>query len=334
MTAGRKIRNMDDLAELAGVSGACVSLALRNSPALSAEVRSRICRLAEENGFKPRAYNRRSSTSKKHQEEAFGPFLVLYYEIPGEPDPVRDGLCPALFLLLNERRIPYKYMSCQELMANPEVVNEYQGILFYNDPDDFMLPPEIPVAQMFGWAPMRQGQDRITANDQQVVELAVEQLTKSKIDRAVIIWSHEMVAIPNHPRISGFLDSMKARGIAVESLPFHEKKADFLPILKNYLAAGSDQIGFFAFNAYCGLKLCCALDSLGLMERYGKQGMVVCDHSPLLYSFTPRPVMIDLNLPLMAEFALDALCRRLKRPDLPRTILLQSPSLVSFVSAE
>ena len=44
--------------------------------------------------------------------------------------------------------------------------------------------------------------------------------------------------------------------------------------------------------------------------------------------------MIDLNLPQMAEFALEALLRRLKRPELPGTVLLQSPVLISFNSSE
>ena len=70
------------------------------------------------------------------------------------------------------------------------------------------------------------------------------------------------------------------------------------------------------------------------MSKYGDSGLVVCDNSPLLYSFSPRPVMIDLNLPQMAEFALEELLRRLKRPELPGTVLLQSPVLISFNSSE
>ena len=42
----------------------------------------------------------------------------------------------------------------------------------------------------------------------------------------------------------------------------------------------------------------------------------------------------NLNLPQMAEFALEALLRRLKRPELPGTVLLQSPVLISFNSSE
>ena len=60
MASTRKVRNLDDLAERAGVTAATVSMALRNSPLLSEKMRERICRLAEESGFKPRTYRRRA----------------------------------------------------------------------------------------------------------------------------------------------------------------------------------------------------------------------------------------------------------------------------------
>lgn len=171
MASTRKVRNLDDLAERAGVTAATVSMALRNSPLLSEKMRERICRLAEESGFKPRTYRRRALPKETAEDGENGPLLVLYYEFPGEPDPVREGIMPALFLMLNERRIEYRYISCQELMADPSIVKDYRGILFYNDPEDFVLPPDIPAAQVFGWEPMREGQDRVTTNDSLVVRL-------------------------------------------------------------------------------------------------------------------------------------------------------------------
>ena len=105
MASTRKIRNLDDLAMQAGVTAATVSMALHNSPLLSDEMRSRICRLAEENGFKPRRYRRKIQPDSTAVCKEPGPLLVLYYEFPGDPDPVREGLMPPLFLLLNERKI-------------------------------------------------------------------------------------------------------------------------------------------------------------------------------------------------------------------------------------
>ena len=50
MASVRKVRNLDDLAERAGVTAATVSMALHNSPLLSEKMRDRIQRLAEESG--------------------------------------------------------------------------------------------------------------------------------------------------------------------------------------------------------------------------------------------------------------------------------------------
>ena len=324
------IKNLDDLALRAGVTAATVSMALRNSPQLSEQMREKINALARENGFKPRIYRRRSTPQPlKHSGKQYGPLLVLHYEHPGEPDPVRDGIMQTLFLLLSERKIEYKYISTAELMANPELSRNFHGIIYYNDPDDFVLPPEIPTVQIFGWKPMRDRQDRITANDGEIVRLVTQHFSKHDVRRGAIVWCREM-ATEKHPRIEGFLKAMKENGIEAESIPFEKHSSTLLPIMRQYLREGWSQTGLFAFNAFCGLKLCCALESFDVLALLAKRGLVVCDNSPLLYSFTPRPTMIDLNLPMMAEFALDTLCRRLDRPELPETILLQAPKMISF----
>jgi len=55
MTFQRKTRNLTDLAQKAGVTAATASMALRNSPRLSDEVKDRIRQIAEEDGFTPRS---------------------------------------------------------------------------------------------------------------------------------------------------------------------------------------------------------------------------------------------------------------------------------------
>lgn len=332
MAVNGEIRNLDDLAEKAGVTAATVSMALRNSPRLSEEVRGRICALARESGFTPRSYRRRATVRKPEADFGrYGPLLVLHYELPGEPDPVRDGVIPPLLLLLNERKIEYRYLTTREVMENPKLTNDFRGLVYYNDPSDFTLPAGIPTVQIFGWQPMREGQDRITANDEQIVRLVANYFRRIAVKRAAIVWCREMLpANGEHPRISGFLRMMGELGIETDSIPFDKSTPALLPTMREYLKDGPQKVGLFAFNAFCGLKLCCALDSMGLMEVFASRGLVVCDNSPLLYSFSPRPAMIDLNLPAMAEFALDALCRRLERPELPETILLQAPKMVTF----
>lgn len=334
MKAGGKVKNLDDLALKAGVTAATVSLALRNSPQLSEQMREKIHALARESGFTPRVYRRRNAqeqSGRGNSRKPYGPLLLLHYEFPDEPDPVRDGIMQPLFLLLNERKIEYRYVSTREVMENPALVDHFRGIIYYNDPDGFRLPPVIPAVQIFGWSPIREGQDRITANDQQIVQLVTEHFRKLNVERAAIVWCREMVS-GKHPRIEGFREAMAECGVEVRSIPFEKNSPALRGEMEEYLKAGNGKVGLFAFNAFCGLKLCCALDSLGVLAQLVESGLVICDNSPLLYSFSPRPTMIDLNLSMMAEFALDTLCRRLDRPDLPETILFQSSRIAVFSS--
>ena len=73
--------------------------------------------------------------------------------------------------------------------------------------------------------------------------------------------------------------------------------------MREYIESGDDRIGFFGFNAFGGVKLCCALEALGLLSKYAGSNILVCDKSVLLNSFYPSPTMIDLNLPAMAARA-------------------------------
>ena len=325
----KKPRNLDDLARQAGVTVATVSMALRNSPLVAGPTRERINLMAREVGFTPRPYTR------KHREHAvkhedIGPILILKYEIPGRncADPVQESLSNALFLLMNERKIEYRYMDYLDVAAEPSILEEFRGVVYYNDlPEEAV--PEMPAVQIFGWNPHKRMRDRITANDAEVVELAIEHLCRMPIDRAAITWCREMVELhPNHPRITGFLEKMKTRGCEVTALDYARNEPDYLSMVKCYIENGGDRIGFFAFNAECGLKLCCALESLGVLKKYAEAGLIICDNSPILSTFMPAPVRIDLNMPMMVEYALDTLTRRILRPELPEVTLLQSPRLL------
>lgn len=146
--------------------------------------------------------------------------------------------------------------------------------------------------------------------------------------RAAVVWQRNMVQIPDHPRISLFLSRMKAFGIQAEPMPFDREAPDFTERMRNLIESGDERIGFFGFNALCGVKLCCALESLGLLRKYSPDRVVVCDKSLMLRGFFPCPVMIDLNLSVMAERAVEMLVWRLANPEAPGVLMLQSPKLL------
>ena len=188
-----------------------------------------------------------------------------------------------------------------------------------------LIPERIPAVQVFGWEKQRRNCDRITANDGQIVALAVEFLRKAGVERSAIFWRDDIVRIPDHPRITRFLAEMNALGIETTEFRFGKYDTDFTGRLKQYIEAGSERIGFFGFNARCGVKLCCGLDSLGLLQKYSPTNVIVCDNSVLLRDFWPNPALIDLDLPLMAKRALEMLFWRMEQPGIPEAFVLQAP---------
>ena len=327
MTTPRKPRNLTDLARQMNVTAATVSLALRNSPLLSAEVREKIQRTAAELEFSPRAYTRRTKSNRVKEKSGLGPVMLLLDD-HGEEDPVRDGIMPVVSQNLSRYGLEHQYINQSRLRENPELLKEFKGIVFCNDLKGIQLPENYPGVQVFGWEARGPALDRITTNDDEIVSLAVEYLCRAGVKRAVIIWQRNMVQIPRHPRIACFLERMNELGIQAAPMPFDREEPDFSGRMKELISSGDDRIGFFGFNALCGVKLCCALESLGLLRKYSLHSVLVCDKSLLLNGFFPRPAMIDLNLPAMAERAVNLLIGRLGKPEYPGILMLQSPRLL------
>ncbi|WP_302454188.1 LacI family DNA-binding transcriptional regulator [Victivallis vadensis] len=328
MSLVRKPRNLTDLARQAKVTAATVSLALRDSPQVSSEVKERIRQMAAEQGFTPRTYNRRPKPQPSKRHAHLGPILLLHYDAD-EGDPVRDGILPTILEKLNKHGVEYEYLNQEELRKNPVLLEIFAGALYYNDLKGITLPEDFPAAQIFGWDPMGAALDRITTNDFEVVNIAFDFFRRAGVRRAAIVWREDMVLIPDHPRIAGFLSRMDAAGIAASPLSFRREDPDFTARMKEYIESGDDRIGFFGFNALCGVKLCCALDALGLLAKYSERSILICDKSILLSGFYPRPAMIDLNLPAMADRAVEMLLYRLANPETPGLLALQSPRLLT-----
>lgn len=229
MATQRKPRNLNDLARQANVTAATVSMALRDSPQVSVQVREKIRQLAAEQGFTPRAYNRRPRTERPVRKQAhLGPVaLLLSQEGSGNnplwgirEDPILGPVLPVILERFNRYGIDYACLAPAEAKENPALLNAYNGVLYHNDLKGWTLPEQVPAVQIFGWERMLPRQDRITANDDRVAELATSHLTRSGVKRAVIIWREDMVQIPDHPRIVRFIQRMKEAGVPVTPMPF------------------------------------------------------------------------------------------------------------------
>ena len=113
MALCRKPRNLNDLAGQLNVTAATVSLALRNSPLLSAEVGERIRRTAAESVFSPRSYTRRAK-EKTAVKPVTGTVMLLMND-HGEEDPLRDGVMPIVSQGLSRYGIEHRYVNLSPL---------------------------------------------------------------------------------------------------------------------------------------------------------------------------------------------------------------------------
>ncbi len=329
MTEMKRIRNLTDLAKRMGCTATAVSMALRDSPQLSQELREKIQKLARENNFSPRNYSRRKSVREKKRYSHLGPLLLLHNDSYNEPNPARDQTMPCAFQLLNQYGVEYSYVEISELRANPDRFREFSGLLYYND-QEIDIPEELPAMQIFGWKELKANQDRVTVDDEKVAELSIDFFLRAGVKRVAMVWREDMILnFYEHPRVKRLERRLNAEGVPVTPILFSREDTDFVDRLQDYIRKGDSSIGFFAFNAVSGLKLCSALDIMHLMSLYAPGNLLVCDNDFLLQNFWPRFHFIDLNFSMLTRRAVDGLLWRLENPDSPESVTYLSPRLVS-----
>lgn len=330
MSRPTKVKNLNDVARIAGVTAAAVSLALRDSDQLSAELKARIRKIADEHGYTPRSYRKRNGLAAGLSGKSSGPVLLINND-EGLDDPVANAIIPQILQLSNSLGFELQLCHYLELRDNPALFSKYAGVIFYNDPKGIEIPSGLPAVQIFGWKPLPPCRDRVTANDEQIVDLAVNYLTRNgKITKSVIGWRRDSL-LPDvpHPRIERFIERMTALGSEVLSLSYLQDTADVPARIMEFLGTTPfEKCAFFGFNGISGLKLCCALESIGLFGRFGASQVLVCDNTVLLRSFWPQPALIDLNFPVMAERAVTLLLWRLAHPQTPGVLMLQEARLI------
>lgn len=114
-----------------------------------------------------------------------------------------------------------------------------------NNPENIGLVPEsVPMVQGFGREPLWKNCDRITADDEKIVELAVTYLLRSDINRSAFFGRSDMVRCSQHPRIVHFPKRMNTAGIEVAEFVFGKYDTDFTKQLKAYIESGSEKSAF------------------------------------------------------------------------------------------
>ena len=322
---------MADIAEQLGISTVAVSLALRGSPQVSKELRSRVARIAAEHGFRTRRYPQRRGSSAAGTLQ--GRIAVVKGSYFSDSYPVAALIRSSVLQRLNERKVPFEVVPFERLEAEPALLDDCRGILsdYSCKPEQCRLFAGHPHASVMneelGIGPW----DLYKANDLQAGELAAEYLIGRGFAQTLLVYGEPMSFRPEtNPRLQGFRNRMKTERIPVTELrcDYAESSGSVTGRFKALLDRFGNRLGIFAFNDLLAYRICLTLDFLGLVRRPGELEIISCDNTFLLKGFNPPVPEVDLHIQEIASRAVDGLLWRIENPSACAADLLVRPGLV------
>ena len=318
--------SMSEIAEYLGITKVSVSLALKNSPLISDELRKQVQQLARATGFSPRKYRKQTGDSSARDPVAlFDPKL--------QSDPVAQELLSSMMQRLKELRIPFELVSNQELEKSDGALAGFSGVIFH-----YATPPEL--TRRFATLPqifIMKEDTNVTAvdiykpNELIAGKLAADYLIRQGFRELLLIWEKKWTYNPSeHMRLEGFRRQAGMHHIKVRELGYDQSES--LEPFSNELLKNLEEVnrhaGIFAFNDQIAFTTCIILNMLGFERKKGELELISCDNTHLLRSLTPVPPAIDLHHGELARRAVDGLLWRIRNPNaLPQEVLL-FPELV------
>lgn len=328
--AAEKIKSMADIAEHLGITKVSVSLALRNSPLISNELRERVQRVAQSAGFKPRSYRRRLPAPGL-------PFaanrVALLFEPDRNTDPVAQEILNHVMRRLNELQMPFELVPCPELYRSPKVLDGFSGVIFHFSlrptyTEAFANLPQVAIMhEEIDFGPW----DSYKPNEIFAGKLAAEYLLSQGFRKTLIVWEEEWAYRPgDHPRLEGFRKQIRTAGGEVAEIGYNHRGRlqEFHHRFKELLEENGNRLGIFAFCDQIAYQVSTMLNVYGIERRAGELELISCDNTPLIRSVHPTLPVVDLHIPEIAASAVDGLLWRLRNPDAMRRDVLFRPSLV------
>ncbi len=333
-SADPKPGTMADIARRLGVTTVSVSLALRNSPLISQELRERVRQLAEEVGFRPRPYRRRAKSGSvgfARSSSVSGRIGVLF-AADNANDPVAAVITNSIVKRLTERKVPFAIYSCEELYVDPSPVRACAGVIFHYCLNPIYLPmlegiPQVAVMHeeiTFGpW-------DSFKPHEVFAGRLVADYLLAQGFRRVMVTWGEGQAFEPeHHARLEGFRQQIRAAGFEPIELVY--------PIVgggREYVAAVRElldspiPLGVFAFCDQAAYRICNVLQLLNRERIPGELEVVSCDNTYLIKEFVPPLPVVDLHIAEIASRAVDGMIWRLENPEASYQEVLLRPELI------
>lgn len=326
----QKPRTMVDIANMLGISKVSVSLALRNSPTISPELRDQVQQVAEEVGFKVRGYHRKSKAVQTASQ--FGRVAVLSTS-ENSSDPVAQLITNSVMKRLIHLKIEFSEFDVKQVNAEPELLANYAGLIYHYNFHPWEYPQFNGLAQVSimneeaelgSW-------DSYKPNEFFAGQLAANYLIGQGFVKAVIAYdSHWAYQAESHARLEGFRRQMRKAGVETTEFSYcgNDMPQEYLQALLAALENFNNRAGIFAFNDQVAYKVCHTLSFAGIVRRPGELEVVSCDNTYLIRTLSPPLPAVDLHIGEIASRAVDGLLWRIQNPLASFQQVLINPELV------
>ena len=321
-------KSMADIAQMLGITTQSVSLALRNSPLISQELREQVQRIAEKMDFKARSYRKRRNSGDN------GGKIMVLHEAANSEDPVAQQIMNSVMTRLSELKMTFEVCSCEDLYDNPVLVEGFTGVIYHycfrpwfasileGIPQVTIMHEEIDLGPWDSYKP----------NEMLAGKLAANYLIDQGFKQVLLIWEHRMAYhAESHPRLQGFRNRMREAGVEVVELSYGNDDKDphvFFESLISSLKRFGNHAGIFAFCDQVAYKVCHLLNFGGLKRALGELEVISCDNTFLIKNLFPPLPVVDLHIAEIASRAVDGLKWRLANPGASYQEVRITPELI------
>ena len=327
-----KIRNIKELAEIAGVSTGTISRALADSPLISVKTRARIQALAKEYDFRPNVMAR---NLRIQRTGAIGVLIPLGHETGQHlSDPffvtmlglIADALTERGYDLLLSRVIPTDSGWLDRYVDSGRV----DGVIVIGQSDQSVVLDAVAARYrpLVAWGAHVQGQVHcsVGSNNRKGGDLAVSHLLSRGAQRIAFLGDPRAIEISE--RLEGSRDAMARAGLAdsLTVVPAHLMPEAALPDIARFLATTKPRPeGIFAASDVIAMSAMRVLADMGLqvpgdIRVIGYDGLEMGEHT------VPRLTTIRQNFALGATHLVDMLLRRIAGEETPSVVM--EPELI------
>ena len=325
-------RSMTDIANMLGISKVSVSLALRNSPTISPELRSRVRRIAEETGFKARDYRKRT------RETAPAAGKVAMLTCAGDVnDPVAQVIISSMMRRLAQLKVEFREIDVEQVENEPGVLTDYSGLIYYycfhpwNYPQLHHIPQAVIMNEEVDLGPW----DSYKPNEFFAGKMAANYLVGQGFRQAVLAYNPRWAYRPEtHARLEGCRRCLREAGVEFAELSFETEEGpqNHLRTLTAAWEKFGNRAGIFAFCDQMAYEVCQMLGFAGIERREKELEVVSCDNTYLIRDLRPALPVVDLHIAEVAATAVDGLLWRMKNPQAGYRQVQLNPELILPVS--